>query len=176
MIKKNFTDPRRVARLRAEVERLARRQAKGLDGDRRRLQAAVEELDGQIARGHENLARLPPDMIDGVVGQVRKWKEEREERLRELARLDAVSESAGQFTERVGKALDEIRELEENIATAPPTAVRNALAGIVKKVTLHFGEGKPLGGNRRRCVLESLDVELQPEVANLFGSGNSRCS
>jgi hypothetical protein len=47
------------------------------------------------------------------------------------------------------------------------------LGGLVRRVTLHFDHGEDVGGGRRRTELQRLDVELQPEVSQLLGTGGS---
>jgi DNA invertase Pin-like site-specific DNA recombinase len=169
LIRESFTDPKRRQALEAEVRALAREQDGNAAADRERLRRRVEELGRQIDRGNDNLARLPADLVDDVAARVRGWKEERRQAEQELARLETAAESGTRFADRVGKALEEIQALEKVILEAPPDRVRDALAGLAERITLHFDHGPPMKDGRRRAYLRSVEVALVPEVAHLFG-------
>jgi DNA invertase Pin-like site-specific DNA recombinase len=180
LIRESFTDPKRRARLAAEVKALIEQEDGAAEAERGRLRKRLAGLARQIDRGNENLALLPADRIPAVVAKVRGWEEERDQLARELARLDAAAESGERFKARVADALEEIQALEEVILSAPPDEVRDALAGLVDKITLHFEHGPPMKGGKRRAYLASLDVALRPEArlllgdAHLWSSGSRR--
>jgi DNA invertase Pin-like site-specific DNA recombinase len=169
LIRESFTDPGRRAELEAEVKALAAREGGESGAERGRLRKRLADLGRQIDRGNENLALLPADRIPAVVAKVRAWEEERDRLAREPARTEAAADAGQQFKARVAEALEEIKALEEVILTAEPNEVRDALAGLVDKVTLHFEHGPPMKNGQRRAYLESLDVSLRPEASFLFG-------
>jgi DNA invertase Pin-like site-specific DNA recombinase len=169
LIQQSFTDPERLALLRAEVERQAGQDEEDRAADRQRLRAALDSLDGQIAQGNRNLAVLPEDRLAGVVAQVRAWEAERAELARELARLDAAAEVQADYARHVAAALEQVRHLEETIRTAPPDAVRNALAGLVERITLYFDYGPAYRDGKRPAILTSLEIQMREEAAGLLG-------
>jgi hypothetical protein len=64
---------------------------------------------------------------------------------------------------------------EEISADKPPELVRDLLARIVEKVTLHYDEAGQVDSlGRSRRPLSHIDVTFRPEVAHLFGSGCNR--
>jgi DNA invertase Pin-like site-specific DNA recombinase len=176
LIRQSFTDPAKVAELTARVEAMARREDGSAEADRRNLRTRWEALERQIAQGNRNLALLPPDRIPGVVEQLRAWERERNGLSRDLARLDAAATAGEAFVERVKGALARLQALEETIATSPAAEVRDALAGLVEKVTLHFDHGRTLKDGRLRTELAYIDIDLRPEAAHLLGSGCTRRS
>jgi DNA invertase Pin-like site-specific DNA recombinase len=170
LIQESFTDPERMALLRAEVERQAGLQEGDRAAERQRAQAAVDALDRQIVQGNRNLAVLPEDRLPGVIEQVRAWEAERAGLVLELARHDAAAELQADNAEHVAAALQRVRDLEEIIRTAPANDVRDALAGLVERVTLYFDYGKPRQGNGfRPAILTSLEVQMREEAAGLLG-------
>jgi site-specific DNA recombinase len=169
LIQQSFTDPERLALLRAEVEHKASLQEKDHEAEGRRLRAAIAELEVHIEQGNRNLARLPPDLLDGVIASVRKWKDERDLLARELAKLEAAAEVQADYAKDVAEALEQVRHLEEIIREAPPHAVRDALAGLVERITLHFDYGPAYKNGNRRSILTSLEVQLREEATGLLG-------
>jgi DNA invertase Pin-like site-specific DNA recombinase len=176
LIRESFTDPARVAELTARVEAMARREDDGAEADRRNLRDRFEALERQIAQGNKNLALLPADRIPGVVEQLRAWERERDAVCRDLARLEVAAQAGEAFVSRVKDALAGIQALEETITTAPAAEVRDALAGLVEKVTLHFDHSRKLKDGRLRTELAYIDIELHPEAAHLFPTGCTRRS
>jgi site-specific DNA recombinase len=173
LIRESFTEPTRLKELRAEVEALAGEEGRARDAERERLAARVEELDRQIDQGAERLLLCPPEALDRAAAKLKAWQAERDEAGRALALLDEAVESSQRFATRVLGALEALGRLEDLIATAPPAAARDALAGLVSKITLKFEHGEEVGGGRRRTVLDSLEVDLLPEAVHLLGTGAS---
>jgi DNA invertase Pin-like site-specific DNA recombinase len=169
LIQASFTDPQRLALLRAELERQAGEAEEDRAADRVRLEDALAALDRQIRQGNRNLAVLPEDRLAGVVAQVRAWEEERAGLARELARLDAAAEVRADYARHVGEALGQVRRLAEIVREATPEEVRNALAGLVEKVTLFFDYGPPKRNGNRPTFLTSLEVTMREEAAGLLG-------
>jgi len=169
LIQESFTDPERLALLREEVERQAGQQEEDRDAERQQLQAALDALDRQIAQGNRNLAVLPEDRLPGVIAQVRAWEAERAELAREVARRAAAAELQADYAEHVTAALGRVRQMEEIIGTAPANDVRDALAGLVERITLYFDYGPPRRNGNRPAVLSSLEVRMREEAAGLLG-------
>jgi hypothetical protein len=151
------------------VERQAGRQEEDHQADRNRLRARLGELDAQIEQGNRNLARLPADLLDGVIASVRQWKEERDGLARELAKLEAAAEVEADYGRHVAEALGQVQRLQEIVREAPPDAVRDALAGLVEKITLEFGYGPPRRNGCRPSFVTAIEVQLREEAAGLLG-------
>jgi site-specific DNA recombinase len=169
LIQVTFADPRRLEALRAEVERKASRQEKDIEADRKRLQDALAAVDKDIDQGNRNLAMLPQDLLDGVIANVRARKEERDSLARELARLDAVAEVEVDHSRHVSAALEQLGELSTRIKAAPTAAVRDALAGLVDKITLHFKHGPIWKNGGCRTFIDDVEVSLREEAVYLLG-------
>jgi site-specific DNA recombinase len=169
LIQDSFTDPGRLALLRAEVEAQAGRDEGERRAERERLQAAAAQLARQVEQGNRNLALLPPDRIPGVVAQVRAWEAEREALARELARLDAAAEVQADYARHAAEALAQLRDLQEVIRAAAPEDVRNALGGLIEKISLFFEYGPPDKGGYRPTTLTEFEVTMRPEAAGLLG-------
>jgi hypothetical protein len=169
LIQESFTDPERLALLRAEVERQVGRQEEDRRADLRRLQARLGELDALIERGNQNLARLPADLLDGVIASVRQWKEERDGLARELARAEAAAEVEADYGRQAAAALEQVCHLQEVIRDAAPAAVRDALAGLVERITLEFDYGPPRRNGCRPSFVTAIEVHLREEAAGLLG-------
>jgi DNA invertase Pin-like site-specific DNA recombinase len=170
----SFTDPGRVAELQARVQVLAEREATGAAAERQQLADRIDELHRLVDQGTERLLLLPKDLIDGASAKLRDWQRERDELARELARRDAAAEAGDRFTARVTDALGHLKQLEAILTTAPANEIRDALAGLVRRVTLNFEHGEPVGNGRARTSLASLEIELHPEVCHLLGTGTCR--
>jgi hypothetical protein len=170
LIQQSFTDPRRRVRLQAELERQANQGEEDRAADRERFQAALDTLDRQIAQGNRNLAILPEDRLAAVVAQVRAWEAERADLARELARVDAAAEVQADYARHAAAALEQVQHLEEIVRTAPPDVVRNALAGLVERITLRFDYGPAYKDGTRPAIPDftSLEVELRDEAAELL--------
>jgi DNA invertase Pin-like site-specific DNA recombinase len=169
LIQDSFTDPERLALLQAEVEQMASQQAEDHTADRQRLQAQLDELDRQIEQGNQNLARVPADLLDGVIASVRHWKEQRETLARELAKLAAMADVQADYSRHVTEALGQIRHLEAVVREAPSHAVRDALAGLVVRITLFFDYGPPRKNGTLPAILTSLEVKMREEAVGLLG-------
>jgi hypothetical protein len=178
MLRASLTDPESVSRLRAEVEAQAKEEAGAGEAERRRIVARVEELTRLAGQGAERLLILPADLVPPAAAKLREWQQERERLAAELARLEAGVQANRQLAARVTGAMSEFQAVAESITTAAPDQVRDALAPLVKKVTLHFAHGEPLKGrgDRRRTKLASIEVGLQPEFAYLLDTGRSTLS
>src|SRR5262249_47479637 len=155
-IEERFADGPALEALKAEVERLAGQGRAELEAQRARLKGRVSELDADLARGNANLARVPADLLPGVVAQVRAWEKERDEAARDLERLAAAEQAREGMAERVGAALRQLRKLHKRIRGADPRDVRAVLSGVVSKVTINM---RP-AAKTADIKVASIDVEL----------------
>jgi site-specific DNA recombinase len=165
-IEEHFAEGPPLDALRAEVRRLASQGRAQAEAERARLRARLDELDADIGRGNANLARVPADLIPGVVAQVRAWQQEREEAALALGRLAAAAEARGVSAEKADKAFRKLSRLRETIKKATPAEARAALAGAVSKVTVNL---RP-AASARDMEVASIKVELSDAVLDLFGT------
>src|SRR5262249_4613146 len=107
------------------------------------IDARLARLDADVTQGQRNLALLPPDLLPGVVAQVRAWREERERLAAEGGGRQKRAEGDGPAGRRVAEALGALEALSGVIDKAPKSAQRKALAALVTKVTVHFDHARP---------------------------------
>jgi site-specific DNA recombinase len=166
-LRESFSNPARVAELRAELEKAAGDQAQDTARETARLEGQIAALDARIQTGRGNLLWLSRDMIAGAEGVLRGMEEERQAlaRRREALLQQAVQQEADR--EQVGQALRAIAELEASITTAPAALVRQALGRLIKSVTVEFNHALP--ANQSHAV--AVHVTTTPEAADLLPSG-----
>jgi hypothetical protein len=158
-----------LAALRERIAVLAARGADDLEADRQRLAARVAELDGMIARGNDNLALLPADVLPGVVARVRQWQQEREQAAHGLARLAVAAKERKGLAARVEKALKAIQQLHRVVRESGPAETRAALASVIKQVRVTYGPTAEKDGQ----WVTTVDVDIADAVVNLFTTSAS---
>jgi site-specific DNA recombinase len=169
LIQQSFTDPERLALLRAEVERLTSQEEGDKEVERRRLTEALAELDAKINQGNENLLLLPSDRHPVLLTKLKEWEGRRAELARELSRFEAAADVHADYAQQVAAALEQVQHLEEKIRESPPDKVRDALAGLVERITLQFDYKPAFKNGNRPAVLTSLEVQLREEASGLLG-------
>jgi DNA invertase Pin-like site-specific DNA recombinase len=175
LVQAQLSTPDSLAELRREIDRKVRQADQDHAAHRQALQARLDTLSQQIDQGNRNLALLPTDRLPGVVAQVRTWEAERDQAAKELTDLDTQAAAGSEGARRAGKALGQLKHLGQLVKKAPPAVVREALRGLVSKVTLHFDRPEPGTLKRpRQTVLSALEVELQPELVDLLTPANRR--
>lgn len=174
LLKEKLGGPDAAAEIRDRMRLAASRHAVADRETADACRARSGELAGWIAQGNRNLALLPADRIPGVVEQLRAWEAEREAVSARLAALDA-GPPADESLDSIEKALALIGRLEEVVGLGDPLAVRNALAPLVRKLTLTFRPATPedrrggVNGNLQ-FVPERMRLELHPHLLNLFAT------
>jgi hypothetical protein len=111
--------------------------------------------------------------MEGVLGILRDMQTERDQLARDLERLDAVVSADQDYASLVADALDEIRHLEERIASAPPAEVRDMLGRWVERVTLNF-RAEPWADGRQRHILADVEIVFTSEAGKLLPSVRRR--
>jgi hypothetical protein len=174
LLRENFADPGRLRDLKATLEDEAALQGKARDGERAALAARVADLDAALAEGARRLVRIDDDLLPDYQAELRRLRAERDRLAADLAALDEAADAGARRAALVGEALGDLADLEGTIAEATPAEVRDLLAGVVTKITLHFEHGEQLSRGRRRTRFASLEVDFHPEVADyLLGPGNT---
>lgn len=80
-----------------------------------------------------------------------------------------MAEVQNEYAQHVAAARERVRHLEETIRAAPPSVVRDALGGLIERITLQFDYGPPRSNGNRPAILTSLEVEMREEAAGLLG-------
>jgi site-specific DNA recombinase len=171
LVKGEFGKPAHVERIGRKIEALLGQQEGETARRREALAAKLAAIEADIATATRRLLILPEDILADARREFEAMKRERESLAAELAGADEARQVSRAEAQRMREALADLGRLEEVIADKPPELVRDLLARIVEKVTLHF-EADPAGG--RKHPLSHLDVTFRPEVAHLFATGAGR--
>jgi DNA invertase Pin-like site-specific DNA recombinase len=172
LVKQEFGKPSRVERIGRKVERLLAEQEG--EGARRKeaLAAKLADLDAQLATATRRLLTIPDAEVAPFRAAYDTMKRERADLAADLDRTEHAREVSAKQARRMREALADLGRLEDVIAQRPPDLVRDLLARIVEKVTLHFaGPGPADSIGRRKRPLSHIDVTFRPEVAHLFIAG-----
>jgi DNA invertase Pin-like site-specific DNA recombinase len=172
LVKEEFGKPARVERVGRQIEKLLAAK-EGEDARRREaLAAKLAALDAQLPTAARRLLLLSEEEFPGLQREYAAMQREREQLDAELNSTEEARQVSREDARRMQDALADLGRLEEVIAERPPELVRDLLARIVEKVTLHFGEpGEPDACGHRRRPLDHIEVTFRPEVAHLFGAG-----
>jgi site-specific DNA recombinase len=176
-----YSAPERLADLVAEIQADASATAADAQARLDTLDDRLAELHQDIRQGNINLARLPADRLEGVVSTIRTWEEERDRLTAERAELAALANAQAADAEHLAGALAELQRLEGflterveggALALATPKEIRDALAGLVTRVTIHFDHSRPKNKSRA----ESIEVEWVFDLPGQEHSGAThRC-
>jgi hypothetical protein len=74
------------------------------------------------------------------------------------------------YARHAAEALGQLRHLEKVVRDAAPEDVRNALGGLVERITPHFDYRPAHRNGNRPTTLTSLGVTMRPEAAGLLGA------
>jgi site-specific DNA recombinase len=162
-LKDDILSPARLDEVEAEMERRLQEERDGGEADRLRQRLAGLEKD--IAQGNANLARLPPDLLPGVIAQVRQWGAERgqlHERLKEL------EGGAGQSKAVLAEARRQLWRLREALEGGDEEAQAVVVREVVSKVEVRFekvtthGKRSATGKGRALSVPAGLVLHVRP--------------
>jgi site-specific DNA recombinase len=132
-LKDDILSPARLDEVEAEVER--RLEAERSAGEAERLRAQVATLERDIDQGNANLARLPADVLAGVVAKVRAWSAEREQLREHLSELEGGASASKVALAEARKQLWRLREaLESGDEEAQAVVIRE----VVSKIEVRF--------------------------------------
>jgi site-specific DNA recombinase len=172
-IREKLTNPEGVAALEAEIEAQAGEENRASQARREALDARLDALNRDIEKATKRLLLTDDDQVAAEAGaMVGRWKQERDQVAAELNRHDAAAAAGETYTRHAALALARLRELGALIVSADPAEARDAIAGLVSKVTLYFRH-EPISAKRCRNVYVGMDVELRPEVSQLLTTANS---
>jgi site-specific DNA recombinase len=164
-LREQFSEGPALNTLRARVARLADKGSGAIEADRERLRAALATLEGKIRQAEANLALCSdPDDFRGVSGQLRRWREEREQAARDLERLAAAADAREDVTEKVEAALARLGTLHEAVRDATPAEARAALGAVIDSVTVHVRRAE----RTAEMGLAAVEVCMADAVVSLF--------
>lgn len=130
------------ASLRQTVEAAARKKARP-KCNRGSLPNRAAELDAIIAKGKKRLLTVPDTLYESLLQELQEAEKERssiEESLREPTHL-AFQVDENTAATRAGLLLE---NLEKSLTQIDAVGIRNSLAGLIKRIELHFThEQKP---------------------------------
>ncbi|MGE3805857.1 MAG: recombinase family protein [Gemmataceae bacterium] len=134
-IKDNFLQSDSLERLREELKNQAGETASKGKSEADRLRKKLSQLDKQIADAERKLLRLPDDVMDAVVAQIRELKSEK---ATVQAQLDELPAHVPAPTTNLDALVKKVQRLEEVIESADPNDVRVFLREAIARVDLHF--------------------------------------
>jgi DNA invertase Pin-like site-specific DNA recombinase len=164
-VRERFADGKALAALRRQVEKLVGRCKAEVAAERVRLQGRLQELDGDIARGIDNLARLPPDLLDDVAKKVQAWRGQRDDVARQLETLAASDGLSEDTADRVEEAVRQVENLHLAVKK-DPAALRAALAAVVGSVIVHIEPAE----RRQDLKVTAIEVRMADGLVSLFTS------
>ncbi len=168
-LKAIYADPTRLARLDADVNRVASRAADHHLAELGRLDDAVRQLDGKIRDGEERLLIIPPQHLDGVTRALDRLKADRKALAEQRDRLAASVTATKADAEAVRESLALLGEIEDAIASVPPREARRVVERLLTKVTVVFDHSRP----RNQSHASHVDVEFHPDLKKLLPSSAS---
>jgi site-specific DNA recombinase len=161
LIQERLLAPKALDQLRKELARQASERSGDVETKRQQLRTSIDRLRQQITQGTHNLTKLPEDMLEGVVAEVRKLREELTQAERELANHEP---GAGMEPDALEDVLALVKKLDRIAKEAPAGKVRAALAGLVKRVSVSFEPDE-----KGRQVPSEIEVEFTDTFTNLLG-------
>lgn len=132
-LRDEILSPARLDAVEAEMERRLEEERAGGEADR--LRARLAALAKDIDQGNANLARLPADLLAGVVAKVREWGEERD---RLQGRLRELEGDAGQGKAVLAEARKQLWRLREALEGDDLEAQAVVVREVVSKIEVRF--------------------------------------
>jgi DNA invertase Pin-like site-specific DNA recombinase len=180
LLQEKLAAPGALDALRERIALMKAEAAHDYTARREQLKRTLDALAKQIEQGNVNLALLPADRLPAVVAKVREWEAQQEQAQHELEALDSAAETGENLGEQAEQAVLAVQQLAKTMLLAEPAEVRAALAGMVKSVTVHFADRPPeeVACKLRRgpIMLDFIELELQPDFANLLCPADPRCA
>ena len=165
-LQEQLSDPDKIRRLTASTARLK----VGLpvdDGARtEQLRQQVRRLDAQLVQAKARLARVPVDLFDNYLAEIRLMEAERDEAEGQLAKASKPVDARQGPDDLVAK----VKRLSEAIGGVDADLIHGLLKNIVERVDLNF-RVIPLAKNKRFiCETGNITVR-QSSVLSVTGPG-----
>jgi hypothetical protein len=166
--------PEGIRGVREAIEGEIGRGVKATAGKARTLRRQAEALADKARQGVEKIALLPADLVEDMAGQVRRWKEERDQLLAEAARLEEAEARAADEHRGFDEAMEVFQQLGEWLAESdeealPAEVKAEALATLVDRIELRFEPCQKKGRRQTHCT--EFTVHFRP-VTGLLGRLN----
>jgi site-specific DNA recombinase len=130
-------NPEVLAELKAETRRQEEQTRRVADGRAPELRRRIAELDRMIAKGIENVALAPRDIVADLSAQVRDWKTERSALTGELDRPTEPDDGTD-IDDAVRRVEALAGRLQESLANAEPGELRALFEEMVERIELFF--------------------------------------
>ncbi len=124
-----------LERLRTSLQRQKCQQADHSANAAEGLKRKLSKLDSDIADAKRKLPRIPEDMLDTYIEQIRGWEREQADAQSKLERLASQSP-----TDDFEELLANVRKLVECMGSADPETVRALWRETIGRVDLRFDE------------------------------------
>src|SRR5262249_47353365 len=135
-IRDHFSNPELVQHLREQIARKERTRRMEAEGRALLLRKRVAELGQWVKDGSGRLAKVPDDVLPGLVAEIRTWKAELEEAEKELHELERRETAQRRDEAAVDKALARLQRLPEIVRKGDQSLVRDLLRSIIDRVEL----------------------------------------
>jgi DNA invertase Pin-like site-specific DNA recombinase len=150
-LKDDILSPDRLDEVEAEMERRLQEERDG--GEDERLWQRVAALDRDIDQGNANLARLPADVLPGVVAKVRQWEAERNEARERLRELEGGASQSKAVLDEARRQLWRLREaLEGDDLEAQAVVVREVVSKVEVCFTKETTHGRRSASGKGRSL------------------------
>jgi DNA invertase Pin-like site-specific DNA recombinase len=154
-------NPKRLAALRAEVEkRYDRFTEGGTSSTYTRSRRQIADLNAKIDKGIENMAAVPADMVNDFAAMIREWKEERSRLEQALERQNGRTEEKNP-AEVMRRVEEELSQFRDAMMEEDGHAMRALLRELISKVELHF-DHKPCKGKTRSIFRRGI-IYIRPQ-------------
>jgi DNA invertase Pin-like site-specific DNA recombinase len=165
-VRAELTDPDTLARLHKIITTRLRRSQKQTTADVEAIRRRAAELGEKVRAGTQRLAIIPADLVNDVAAEVRAWKEEREELLRQVAQAQNSAAAEATEAKMVEEAMAAFAALPEVVKDPARQAEAGAAAqAVVEKVEVHFTHTRR--AKNLRCTLHHVCVHFRPPLAVL---------
>ncbi len=138
LIERAFSDPARLASLKAEIRRLLAQRSGGDPARRRALERQISELSAKVEQGVENLLTAPADLRELMTAKLRELQERECALRRELAALRRPAASDKELDAAVDEATGLLSRLQAEVEAADPARVRELLRQVVSRIDCWF--------------------------------------
>jgi DNA invertase Pin-like site-specific DNA recombinase len=133
-----FNRPEVVARMDALALEARREKEKASGKNKEEVERRLRELETWIRDGSGRLAKIPEDLLPGLVAQLRAWRAEAETLRQRQASSDQQHEHAEQEMNRHRALFVLLQRVDVFFQEAAPDRIRGLLREVLEEVTVYF--------------------------------------
>jgi DNA invertase Pin-like site-specific DNA recombinase len=170
-ISDHFSDPHLVNLLREQVAQKEKAERMEAEGRAVLLRRRIAELKDWVKDGSGRLAKVPEDMLPGLIAEIRSWKAELEAAVEELRGVEQRDYEQQKCEALIDRALNQLQKLPKLIRQDDQAMVREILRSLIQHIELFFKSREVK--ERRRYVFSHGWVRMT-EAARLFGMDDIR--